>query len=366
MYALTQEMGSGKLVINKNVFISRKVSMIKKVTIKDVAREANVSISTVSNALNDINVLHPDTKEHILRVAKSLNYIPNVHGRNLKSRNTKTLGLFLRSIKGPYYGTLIDSIANECDKFGYNLSVFITKNESATINNILGRQVDGAIVLNEWLTEDNLDLLEKSTIPLVFLDREKVGRYISSVVFSSYKGGEMVAHHLLGLGHRRIGYIHGVEDQYDDKERFKGFQDVLAKAGISLEEKDCLYGSFEEETTFDAVKQFIQSGKELPDAFFAANDLSAIGCIKALQSEGYTVPQDVTVIGFDDIELSAYFNNGLTTVRNPIVKQGVKAVERLLNIIANKEVGKLDKLDGELIIRHSCSPNKQLSSDMLN
>ncbi|MFS0612723.1 LacI family DNA-binding transcriptional regulator [Bacillus subtilis] len=335
---------------------------IKKVTIKDVARQANVSISTVSNALNDINVLHPDTKAHILKVAKDLNYIPNLHGKNLKAKNTKTLGLFLRSIKGPYYGTLVDSIANECEKYGYDLSVFITKNESATINNIMGRKVDGAILLNEWLTEDNLDLLENSMIPLVFLDREKIGKCISSVVFSSYKGGEMVARHLLQLGHKKIGYIHGVEDQYDDKERFRGFQNTLEKAGLSVDENNCLYGLFEEETTFNEVKQFIRSGKELPDAFFAANDLSAIGCIKALQSEGYAVPQDITVIGFDDIELSAYFNNGITTVRNPIVKQGVKAVERLLNMITNKDTGKLDKLDGELIIRNSCSSNRRLTS----
>lgn len=327
---------------------------IKKVTIKDVAREANVSISTVSNALNGVDVLHADTKEHILKVAKRLNYIPNLHGRNLKSSATKVIGLFVRSIKGPYYGKLVDSIANKCEERGYDLMVFITKNERATINNLLGRGIDGAIIFNEWISSENLNLLEKSNMPLVFLDREKVGGNISSVVFASYEGGQMVARYLTELGHKKIGYIHGVEDLYDDIERFRGVKKVLNEKGLSYDKSYSLFGHFEEDTTFNAVKEFINSGQDLPEAFIAANDLSAIGCIKALNSEGYSVPRDVSVTGFDNIEVSPYFNSGITTVRIPIVKQGVLAVDRLLDIIHKKESGKLDRLEGEMIIRNSC------------
>lgn len=329
-----------------------------KVTIKDVAREANVSISTVSNALNGVDVLHPDTKEHILKVIKRMNYIPNLNGRNLKSNATKVLGLFLRSIKGPYYGTLINSISTECERVGYDLNVFITKNENATINNILGRSVDGAIIFNEWVTNDNIEVLEKVNIPIVFLDREKVGEKISSVIFASYKGGQMVANYLIDHGHKKIGYIHGVEDLYDDIERFRGFKDVLNENGLQLSEENCLYGHFEEGASFDAVKDFINSGKEIPDAFFAANDLSAIGCIKALKSEGFCVPEDVSVVGFDDIEISEYVNSGITTVANPIERQGVLAVDRLVGIIKNEEKGRLDKLEGEMVIRKSCIRTK--------
>lgn len=331
---------------------------ITKVTIKDVAREADVSISTVSNALNNVNVLHPDTKRHILKVAKEMGYIPNQHGRNLKANSTKVLGLFLRSIKGPYYGTLIDSIATECEKRGYDLNVFITKNEDTTINSILGRGVDGAIILNEWIEDENLELLEKANIPIVFLDREKVGKKISSVVFASYKGGQMIARYLISQGHKKIGYIHGVEDIYDDIERFKGLKDVLNENGLEFLEDNRLYGSFEEDISFSAVKTFLNSGKELPDAFFAANDLSAIGCIKALKSEGILVPGDVSVVGFDDVIISRYFNPKITTVGNPIERQGVLAVERVLDIIQNKGEGRLDKLEGSMVIRDSCQMNK--------
>lgn len=248
---------------------------------------------------------------------------------------------------------LVDSIANKCEERGYDLMVFITKNERVTINNILGRGIDGAIIFNEWISSENLNLLEKSNMPLVFLDREKVGKNISSVVFASYEGGQMVARHLAELGHKRIGYIHGVEDLYDDKERFRGVRDVLKEKGLSYDNNDSLFGQFEEDITFNAVKKFIKSGYELPDAFIAANDLSAIGCIKALNSEGYSVPKDVSVTGFDDIEISPYFNSGITTVRVPIVQQGVLAVDRLLDIIHKKASGKLDRLEGKMIIRNS-------------
>lgn len=328
---------------------------IKKVTIKDVAREANVSISTVSNALNDVDVLHPDTKAHILEVAKRLNYIPNLHGKRLKTRITKTIGMFLSSIKGPYYGTLVDSIADACDQNQYDLNVFIAKSENAIMNNILGRQVDGAIILTEHVTDKNINLIKQGNIPLVFLDREKVDTKISSVIFSSYKGGRIVAQHLIDLGFQKIGYIHGVREQYDDQERFRGFKETLEAEGIPFKQKYLLDGSFEEEVAYQAVIDHIESGNELPEAFFAANDLSAIGCIKALQSKGFQVPQDITVVGFDDIEISEYFHGGLTTVRNPIKKQGVLAVERLIAIINGEEKGSLQTLDGELIIRNSCS-----------
>jgi len=333
---------------------------IKKVTIKDVAKKANVSISTVSNALNNVNVLHPDTKAHILEIAKEMNYIPNLHGRNLKSTSTKVLGLFVRSIKGPYYGTLIDSISTECDKYGYDLNVFITKNEGATINNILGRSVSGAIIFNEWISHESLVLLERSGIPLVFLDREKVDENISSVIFASYEGGKTATQYLVNLGHKKISYIHGVKDLYDDKERFRGFKEVLDENGYFYYKNNCLVGNFEEDVTFYEVQRFIRNATELPDAFFAANDLSAVGCIKALQSEGYSVPKDISVIGFDDIEISSYFNNGMTTIRNPIVKQGKLAVDRLLGIIHNKQRGQLDRLEGKMVIRNSCTYNKNV------
>lgn len=325
-----------------------------------MAREAGVSISTVSNALNGVDVLLPETKAHVLKIAAQLNYIPNLNGKNLKSSATKVLGLFITSMKGPYYGVLTDAIYKECDKHGYELNVFITKNKQNVLSNILGRRVDGAIILNEHITEADINQLDQANIPTVFLDRERVSNNIASVIFDSYMGGQAVAKYLLNLGHKNIGYIHGYEHIYDDIERFKGFVDTLDAAGFGFSEDYSLSGFFEEEASYSAVKSFIRSGKQLPDAFFAANDLSAIGCIKALKSEGYLVPEDISVIGFDDIDISEFFQPALTTVNNPIARQGFMSVNKLLRMIQQEEKGDLVKLEGHLVVRDSCTVNKNV------
>ncbi|MFC5463957.1 LacI family DNA-binding transcriptional regulator [Lederbergia graminis] len=326
-----------------------------------MAREAGVSISTVSNALNGIDVLHPNTREHVLKVAKRLNYIPNLNGKNLKSNATKVLGLFITSMQGPYYGILADAIYKECEKLGYELNIFLTKNEFTALANIFGKRIDGAIISNEYIREEHVEKIEQANIPTVFLDREFVGRTISSIVFDSYKGGQDVARYLLNLGHRKICYIRGYENLYDDVQRFKGFIDTIDKSGILFSHDDLLVGYFEEEASYAAVKAYVKSGKALPDAFLAANDLSAIGCMKALKSEGIIVPDDVSVIGFDNIDLSEYVSPLLTTVNNPIARQGILAVDSLIEIIQGKKShGILEKLEGNLVVRNSCTLNKNV------
>lgn len=331
-----------------------------KVTIKDVARAAGVSISTVSKALNGSDVVHPDTREHVLKVAEKLNYIPNLNGKVLKSGETNVLGLFVTSIAGPYYNVLAESIYKECQSNGYELNIFISKNPKTIMNNILGKRVDGAIILNEFISDKEIELLEKAKIPAVFLDREKVSRKISSVVFDSYKAGQIVTRYLINQGHKKIGYIRGYQELYDDIQRYKGFRDTLEEYGLEFDEDYLLTGFFEEEASFNAVKSFLRSGKELPDAFLAANDLSAFGCIKALRSEDINVPNDISIVGFDDIELSEYFNPPLTTVKNPIKKQGKEAINQLLQMIKHDGQGKLIKLEGRLVIRNSSTLNKKI------
>ncbi|KEZ48181.1 LacI family DNA-binding transcriptional regulator [Metabacillus indicus] len=334
--------------------------MTTKITIKDVAREAGVSISTVSNALNGVDVLNAATREHVLNVANRLNYIPNVNGRNLKTSATKVLGLFITSMQGPYYGILTDAVYKECERNGYELNVFVTKNDRSALSSILGKRVDGAIILNDYITDKNVEQLEQAKAPVVFLDREQVSGAMSSVVFDSYKGGQVVARYLMNLGHKRLGYIQGYSNLYDDIERFRGFRDAIMEAGLEFHEDHRLVGYFEEEASYSAVKSYVRNGKRLPDAFFAANDLSAIGAIKALKSEGLVVPDDISVIGFDDIDISGFFNPPITTVNNPIARQGLLAVNRLLAMIQKKDTGRLDKLEGTLVVRNSCSVNKMV------
>lgn len=325
----------------------------QKVTIKDVAREAGVSISTVSNALNGVDVLRPKTKQHILDVAERLNYVPNLNGRNLKSQSTKVIGLFLTSIRGTYYNILADAVYQECKKYGYELNIFVSERADNMMANILGKRMDGAIILNKDIREKEIILLQKTQPPIVFLDRELQGERMTSVIFDSYHEGEMVARYLLSIGHHTFAYINGASDNYDNMKRLQGFQAALIQAGIQFDEVDMIEGEFEKEVAYESMKQFVQSGKPLPEAVFAANDLSAIGAIKALIDSGIEVPEQVSVVGCDDIEIASLVRPSLTTMRTSFEKQGTLAVQHLIALISGEEKGCIDVLQGRIISRES-------------
>lgn len=324
-----------------------------KVTIKDVAREAGVSISTVSNALNDVDVLKPETKKHILEVANRLHYIPNLNGRNLKCKETKVIGLFVTSLKGPYFVQLADSVFRECAKYGYELNVFVTWNSASAMNNILGRRVDGCIILDNAISEADSKQVRDYEIPAVFLDRELSDKKISSVIFDSEKDGQLAAEFLLSRGAKKLGFIQGFPGNYDATLRFKGFQERLKSSGVTLEPEYILEGSFEKNVAYSSVKAFLEKGLQVPDAFFAANDLSAIGVIEALTEAGFSVPRDVLVVGVDDIEQDEWFHPTITTIKTGFEEQGAIAVRKLIRLINEEESGTIERLPGKLIERES-------------
>ncbi len=330
--------------------MSKKSS--KKITIKDVAKEAGVSISTVSNALNNVDVLKPDTKERILDVAKRLNYIPDLNGKNLKSGETKVLGLFLSAIRGPYYGELSDSIYSACRESDYELEIFLSSDARHIMANILGHRVDGAIILNSAIEKEQEAILKEHQIPTVYIDRMLVDDNSSSIIFNSCKGGEQAAKFLLELGHKKFMFIKGAYDSYDSHERQKGFEAALKRAGIVMDEDYILDGEFERSVSYDAVMEFIESDKPLPDAIFAANDVSAIGVLEALRDSGINVPDEVSVMGCDDIETTKLFSPSVTTIRTFFEKQGAVAVKQLIKLI-NGEKGELVTFDGRIIPRDS-------------
>ncbi len=326
----------------------------KKVTIKDVAREAGVSISTVSNALNKAEVLNPNTKEKVLKAVKKLNYTPNLNGRNLKAQATGVLGLFLGAIKGPYYGELSDSIYRACKENDYELEIFLSSDPMHIMTNILGHRVDGAIILNPAIGHDQEQIFKDQGILTVYIDRILVGNSSSSVVFDSYNGGRLAAKFLMDLGHKRLMFIEGVDDNYDSKERKRGFLEAAEKAGIVIDEDYILKGEFDRQVSYDAVTNFVESKKELPEAIFASNDVSAIGVLEALRDAGIKVPDEVSVMGCDDIETTRLYTPSVTTIKTNFEKQGAIAVGQLIRMIKG-ERGELVTLTGRIITRDSTS-----------
>lgn len=329
-----------------------------RITIKDVARQAGVSISAVSKAMNNSTELNAATKEHILQVAKQMNYIPNINGRNLKAKEARTIGLFVPSMKGRFFGTLTDSVLSECEKNGYELIAFFDKNPEAAAARMLNRQIDGAIMMNPVVNMKHVQQLKKYKMPVVFLDREEQSEHMGSVLFDSYQDGKTAGKYLLSLGHKHFGYIMGPDCYYDSRMRVKGFEDAVSQAGGEIRDEHIWQGYYARDDSRRVISDYLDKGGKMPGALFAINDYSAIGCVEALQQHGIEVPGEVSVIGCDDIDITEFIMPPLTTIHIPFDIMGRLAVEQLLDIIRNEEKGTIKYLNGNIIIRDSCYVTK--------
>ncbi len=326
---------------------------MKRVTIKDVAREAGVSITTVSHALSGQGVLKQETRDRIVELAKSMQYIPDWNGQNLKSARTGLLGFFTSSISG-YYGVLVDAMYGECKARGYGMEIFIFDDGENLLKLLMGKRVDGAVILHSGLIEEQERHLQDMEFPVVYLDRESRGIHTSSVLFDSYESGRMAAEYLYALGHRRILVLKGVDFTYDGRMRQIGFEDFMREKNRPLGQEYILNCRFDRRIAYRETKAFLQKGLPLPDAVFASNDDSAFGCITALREEGHSVPEDISVLGCDDVELSQWYAPALTTIRTHIREQGILAMQELAGLVQGTKEGEIHRIAGEIIERCSC------------
>ncbi len=324
-------------------------------TIKDVAKEANVAISTVSNVLNNIDVVSEETKMIVLEAVKKLNYTPNLNGKYLKKSKTGFIGVFLTTVAGPYFSELIDAMHQECRRSGYGLTVFLNdkNNVEESFQAILGKRVDGAIILNETIVDAHVELFKNLEMPIVFLDRVIESNNISSVVINNFKGMQLAVTYLLKLGHTSFGYLHGHTLNYDESQRYEGYRMALLEHNIEHNPEYEMQGFYAEEGAYHSVRSYIASGKQLPQAIIAANDQMACGCIDGLKAEGYRVPEDVSIIGFDNIDKGKYFSPSITTVDSAPKNTGRLAVEILVDIIKGNSPSSRC-VEVELVIRDSC------------
>lgn len=326
-------------------------------TIKDVAREANVAISTVSNVLNHVDVVKPDTIEKVLEAVKKLNYTPNLNGKYLKKSETKLLGLFITNLEGPFYNDLISAMYSRCCKNDYNMTIFLNneKNLMDSYQAILGKRVDGAIILNHTIRDSHIETFQNLEMPIVFLDREIQSHTITSVVIDNYNGMKQSCEYLIDSGHQRIGYVHGNKGNYDETMRYLGYIETLTKHGIEPRHEWQIQGHFAQQEAYSEIRKYVGSGKELPDAFVCANDEMAIGCIEALEKEGFHVPQDISIVGFDNIDKTNYFIPRITTVDTGVKELGRTAVDQLIRILNKEKITNVCKIPSTLIVRDSCS-----------
>ncbi len=331
------------------------------VTIKDVAKEAGVAISTVSNVFNNADIVSDATKEKVLAAVEKLHYIPNMNAKLLKTNRKNTIGLFLTSLQGDFYNVLTQAIHLQCKLNNYMLNIYVSNENTPDeiYRMIIASGVAGAIVYHEELTGEYVNRIATVNIPMVFIDRNAKGKNISSVFVDDRLGASMAVDYLIKLGHKRIGYMHG-NDSGDDRNRYQGYVDMMNKNHLPIDEDIVVRGYYEEALAYSEMRALLSRGVKPPEALFCANDEMAWGCIQALQDVGIAVPGEVSVIGYDDSTLSGYYKIPLTTVHSPITEMGGACANELFRLISDDgdKSGTITKLSPKMVYRASCEKRR--------
>ncbi|MCG0276475.1 MAG: LacI family transcriptional regulator [Thermosediminibacteraceae bacterium] len=329
-------------------------------TIKDIARLAGVSITTVSRALNGYPDVSEATRQKIKKIAEELNYTPNSIARGLVMKKTNTVGLVVSEIikpgvYHPFFLEILAGIKAALRRSGYDIILFTVDHESqgkVSYERLCKeRKVDGTIVQGLKLSDPYIEQIKSTDIPTVMIDipilTEKVG-YVSS---DNVKGAFDAVNYLVQLGHREIGFINGHKDAAVSFERLEGYRKALEHNGIRYDDRYVVYGDYTQQSGAEAFKKLIL---EVPGitAVFCASDLMAVGALKAAYEIGKKVPEDISIMGFDDIELSTIITPNLTTIRQEKYKMGYKAAELLLSIIKGGKP-RHEVIPHKLVIRQS-------------
>lgn len=328
------------------------------INLKDVAKLAGVSVSTASYAMNGRPEVNKDTLKKVLDAAASLNYKPSGIARDLKMKKTETIGLVLSNLAGPFYAEIINGIEEISFSNGYNLIVcssFGGKNSTA-LKFLSEQRTDGIIIMSSEIEDDVIVRAAGSNFPIVLLDRELKNDYTWSVTVDNKKGAYSAVEHLIKLGCKRIGNICGPSISLDNKQRFEGYREALKDYNLEYSPKLVLQGQFTRQGGYRAVQSLIAGG-DMPEALFCSNDEMAIGAIEALNEINIKIPDQLAIVGFDDIELASYISPKLTTIKHPKYLLGNAATHMLIQALNMDFNIKNVKLDTQLIIRESCGFN---------
>ncbi|RLQ96625.1 LacI family DNA-binding transcriptional regulator [Falsibacillus albus] len=320
-------------------------------TLKDVAKHAGVSVSTASYSINGNPLVAVDTRKKVMDAAKEIGYRPNGPAKNLKEQKTKIIGLFLSGFTGPFFNDMMEGIQDVVMEKGYELVVSSSVDRHRML---VERYVDGAIVLNYHMEDELLYSLASEKLPIVVLDRELNHSNIQNVLLPNNEGARKAAEYLIESGHKRLGFIAGSEESYDGEQRLSGFREELLKGKIPFQIEDLLRADFTEESGYQAMKIRMEKDKSgIPTAFLCANDEMAMGAIRAIQEYGLNVPEDISIIGFDDINVAQYFTPSLTTMRIPRKEWGINAAHTLFDMIERKPDNELASIKVDFMKRNS-------------
>lgn len=329
------------------------------VSMDDVAVAAGVSLSTVSRALAESPRVKLETRRHIQRLAREMGYLPNKIAQGLATKRTYTLGVVVMDIADPFVAEMVRAIDKTALDYGYSL---ILSNcgadphrELAAITALHQQRVDGIIVPDPYLTDSSLPLLEEMGVPVILVSRRG---YRYSVGTDHVAAGREAVNYLLDLGHERIAYISGTWARDESQERQSGYEQALLARGISPELTVVIERDAWPEVGSQGLERLLNL-PQLPSAVFCFNDLTALGVIGAAHAAGLRVPDDLSVIGYDDISLAPHLTPPLTTMAQQKEQISKRAIELVLNLIDNQEPSARALLPAKLIVRGSTGPPRQ-------
>lgn len=333
------------------------------VSIKDIARAAGVSTSTVSRALSDSQLISDDTKRRVKHLAREMHYTPNVIARSLVTQRTHTIGVAAMTLSDPFVAEVVQGIERTAQAHGY--SVILTssnndpENQLETVRTLQARRVDAIILALSRLGRRGLGHLRRSSQPMVILDSHNVRNddATCSVGADNEHGGRIATQHLLSLGHERIAYVTGPDAHTHTEARLEGYRQALSEAGIAYDPDLIIIGNGHMDCGAQSLEAIMALPPDRrPTAAFCYNDLAAFGLMSAAQRVGLLVPDDLALVGFDDLPLTRYCHPSLTTVAQPKQELGKRATEMALALIGQSDADRPmphTVLEGKLIVRES-------------
>jgi LacI family transcriptional regulator len=325
-------------------------------TIKDVAKHARVSVTSASYALNGTGTISEDTRKRVLEAARELNYHPNAFARNLKNPKTSTIGVFITRFGGSFYEEILEGIHDAILRTDYELIVCPEGGAKRKI--LTHRQVDGAIVFDSKIKNDVVVKLASKKFPIVVLDRYLESDYLFPLLLDNQQGAKEAFYHLYEQGARRIFFISGALDSFDNGERMEAFFHEANKNNVVIHSYN---GNFTEKSGYDIANTIIESN-DLPQAVFCANDQMAIGFIKAMKEHDLQAPDDIAIVGFDDIQIAKYMQPTLSTIGASRFSWGAAAATQLIDCLEKaKPFPKPYRIPTKLIQRESSTKDHHIA-----
>jgi DNA-binding LacI/PurR family transcriptional regulator len=336
-------------------------------TIQDVASAAGVAASTVSRYLNGQLRVSPATEARVLDAVRTLGYVPNAQAKNLARRRSGVVGFVVPDIANPYFGAIADHVVEAVERRGLLVLLCSTRSEAVKeasyIDLLASGAIDGMLYLGSFRWNERLAAAIRGGLPVVVVDEPIAGLPdVHTVVMDDYAGGFQAASYLVALGHHRIAFVSGPAELGSVQERRRGYCDALVKGGIDPDEQLHLAGHFTEQFGMSALSRLLAAG-EPPTAAFVASDYIALGMLSAAEAHGIRVPEDLSVVGFDDIRFSQYVRPRLTTIRSPVERLAQTGAELLFDRLTAAVAGarqdtpaRTEVLPVELIVRESAAP----------